>query len=77
MLLPVLNAPSESFAAETDSDAGADTLVDAADKGGEGLWAGGRMGVVSGFQALGNARAMWVGGVKVFSDEFAEKEAKK
>ena len=47
------------------------------EKGGEGLWAGSKMGVVTGFQALGNARVTWVGGVKVFSDEFALKEVKK
>ena len=67
LLVPVLNAPPESFAADAASDAGADALVDAADKGGEGIWAGSRMGVVAGFQALGNARATWVGGVKLFS----------
>lgn len=77
LVVPVLNAPPESFAADADSDSGADALVDAAEKGGEGLWAGSKMGVVTGFQALGNARVTWVGGVKVFSDEFALKEVKK
>ncbi len=76
-MVPILKAPEESFAADSDSDSGADALVDAADKGGEGLWAGSSMGVVTGFQAHGGARALWVGGVDVFSDEFAKTEVSK
>jgi oligosaccharyltransferase complex subunit beta len=75
MLVPILHAPSEAFAAEIDS--GQDALVDAADKGGEGLWAGRQLGVVVGFQALGNARITWVGGPEVFGDNFAVKEVAK
>ncbi|KAI0081438.1 dolichyl-diphosphooligosaccharide-protein glycosyltransferase [Panus rudis PR-1116 ss-1] len=76
LLVPILNAPAESFAADTESDSGADTIYEAADKGGEGLWAGSQLGLVTGFQALGGARALWVGGVDLFSDEFAQKEIK-
>lgn len=75
LLVPILNAPAESFAA--DSQGGADSLVDASEKGGEGLWAGSQLGVVAGFQALGGARVAWVGGVDVFSDKFAKKEVSK
>ncbi|KAJ6581354.1 oligosaccharyl transferase beta subunit [Mycena capillaripes] len=75
LLVPILNAPAESFAA--DSEGGADVLVDASEKGGEGLWAGSQLGVVAGFQALGGARVTWVGGVDVFSDKFAKKEVSK
>jgi oligosaccharyltransferase complex subunit beta len=32
------------------------------------------MSVVAGFQVAGGARATWVGGVEVFSDEFAKAE---
>jgi len=76
-LVPILSAPVESFAADTTSDAGADAVFDASEKGGEGLWAGSSLGVVTGFQASTNARAAWVGGVEVFSDEFANKEISK
>lgn len=48
--------------------------MEAAEKGGEGLWAGASLGVVTGFQAKSGARVTWVGGVSVFSDEFIEKE---
>ncbi|EEB93109.1 hypothetical protein MPER_08282, partial [Moniliophthora perniciosa FA553] len=75
LLFPILNAPAESFAA--DADATADILADAAEKGGEGLWAGSQLAVAAGFQALGGARAVWVGGVEMFSDEFAKKENEK
>lgn len=76
-LVPILNAPPESFATDSDSDAGADTIVDAAEKGGEGLWAGSQLGVVSGFQTRNGGRALWVGGVELFSDEFADTEVSK
>ncbi|THH31855.1 hypothetical protein EUX98_g2333 [Antrodiella citrinella] len=74
LLVPILNAPAESFASDSESDLGADALVDATDKGGEGLWAGSQLGLVAGFQALGGARATWVGGVELFSDEFFQKD---
>lgn len=79
-LVPILRAPTESFAAEADEGSGdknADALVDAAERGGEGLWAGGLMGVVTGFQAKNGARTVWAGGVEMFSDEFAVKEVTK
>jgi oligosaccharyltransferase complex subunit beta len=75
LLVPILNAPPESFAA--DSEGGADALVDATEKGGEGLWAGSQLSVATGFQAVGGARVTWVGGVDMFSDKFAEKEVSK
>ncbi|KAJ7623339.1 oligosaccharyl transferase beta subunit [Roridomyces roridus] len=71
LLVPILHAPSDSFAADTDSNA--DALVDAAEKGGEGLWAGSQLSVATGFQALGGARATWLGGVDMLSDKFAKK----
>jgi len=49
-------------------------LVDAIEKGGEGLWAGSELGVVTGFQARSGARVTWAGGVDVFSDAFAKAE---
>lgn len=52
----------------------ADAVVEAADKGGEGLWTGSKMSVVSGFQAIYGARVAFVGGVKLFSDEYAKAE---
>jgi len=77
LLVPILRAPAESFAADSSDDSGADALVDAAEKGGEGLWAGSQLSVVTGFQALGGARATWVGGVDLFSDKYAVKELSK
>lgn len=78
LLVPILSAPAESVATDTESDkSGADVLVDAAEKGGEGLWAGAELQVVTGFQARGRsgsgsgARVVWAGGVSLFSDEFA------
>ena len=76
LLVPILHAPAESFAAEVDGGS-ADIIVDAAEKGGEGLWAGSQLSVVTGFQLLNGARVTWVGGVDVFSDEFAQKEVSK
>ncbi|KAF8162783.1 oligosaccharyl transferase beta subunit [Crassisporium funariophilum] len=76
LLVPILNAPAQSFAAEVDGGS-ADAIVDAAEKGGEGLWAGSQLGVVTGFQTLNGARITWVGGVDVFSDELAQKEISK
>jgi len=74
LIVPILNAPAESFAAESEEDRQADLVVEAAEKGGEGLWAGSKMGVVTGFQTKNGARVTWVGGVSVFSDEFAKSE---
>ena len=73
-MVPILNAPAESFAADSESDSGASALVDAAEKGGEGLWAGSSLGLDTGFQTLNGARATWVGGVEVFSDDYIQKE---
>ena len=70
LLFPILHAPPESFASDSEDDSGADTVVEAAEKGGEGLWAGGQMTLVSGFQARPGGRALWAGGVQMFSDKF-------
>ncbi|KAJ6518637.1 oligosaccharyl transferase beta subunit [Mycena sanguinolenta] len=75
LLFPILNAPAESFAG--DVHGGPDVLVDATEKGGEGLWAGGQMSVAAGFQAVGGARVTWLGGVDMLSDKFFKKEASK
>jgi len=45
-------------------------IVDGFEKGGEGLWAGSGMGVVSGFIANGGARVAFTGGVDMFTEEF-------
>ncbi|KAG2139009.1 Dolichyl-diphosphooligosaccharide--protein glycosyltransferase subunit WBP1 [Suillus clintonianus] len=74
MLVPILRAPAESFAADPTSDADSDALVDATEKGGEGLWAGSQMGLVTGFQTNVNSRVIFAGGVQLFSDEYARKE---
>jgi len=73
LIVPILNAPPFAFAAEVDGGS-ADSLVDAAEKGGEGLWAGSRLGVVTGFQPKSGARVVWAAGVELFSDEYAQKE---
>ncbi len=77
MLVPILKAPPQAFASDADSDKGADALVEAAEKSGEGLWAGSSLSLVTGFQALSNARATWLGGVELFSDDFINKEISK
>ena len=77
MLVPFLKAPPQSFASDGDSDSGSDALVEAAEKGGEGLWAGSQLSLVTGFQTLKNARATWVGGIDMFTDEFFNKEVSK
>ena len=74
LLVPILNAPAESFAADTTSDAGADAVFESADKGGEGLWAGSQLALVAGFQATSGARAVFAGGAELFSNEYAQKE---
>jgi oligosaccharyltransferase complex subunit beta len=76
LLVPILRASAESFAAEVDGGT-ADALVDASERGGEGLWAGSNLGLVTGFQTLNGARVTWVGGVDMFSDEYAQKEISK
>jgi oligosaccharyltransferase complex subunit beta len=72
-LVPILKAPSESFAADANEDLSADALTDAAEKGGEGLWAGQSLSVVSGFQTKSNSRVLWVGGVEMFTNAFMDK----
>ncbi|KIK59015.1 hypothetical protein GYMLUDRAFT_44753 [Collybiopsis luxurians FD-317 M1] len=92
LLFPILRAPAESFAADLSDASGlvSDALVDASEKGGEGLWAGSSLAVVAGFQTLigggtghgldagpgedKQARVVWVGGPSLFSDEFANKK---
>lgn len=73
LLVPILKAPPQAFAAETDGGS-PDSLVDSAEKGGEGLWAGSELGLVTGFQTLNGARVTWVGGADAFSDDFAGQE---
>ncbi|KAF5387529.1 hypothetical protein D9757_006606 [Collybiopsis confluens] len=92
LLFPILSAPAESFAADLTDAPGlvSDALVEASEKGGEGLWAGSSLAVVAGFQTLigggtghgadsgpgedKQARVVWVGGSSLFSDEFANKK---
>jgi len=76
-LVPILKAPSEGFAADSTDDSGASAVVDASEKGGEGLWAGSHLGVVSGFQTKESTRVAWVGGVDMFTDTFMKKEISK
>ncbi|KAG1856671.1 Dolichyl-diphosphooligosaccharide--protein glycosyltransferase subunit WBP1 [Suillus subalutaceus] len=66
--------PPVCFAADPTSDTDSDALVTASEKGGEGLWAGSQMGLVTGFQTNVNSRVVFAGGVKMFSDEYAGKE---
>jgi oligosaccharyltransferase complex subunit beta len=74
LLVPILRAPAESFASDTDTDSSADVLVESAERGGEGLWAGNSLGIVTGFQTRDkSARVTWVGGVELFSDAYANK----
>ncbi|CAA7260913.1 unnamed protein product [Cyclocybe aegerita] len=72
LLVPILHAPAEGFASEIDGGS-ADALVEASQKGGEGLWAGSRMSVVTGFQTTDGSRVTWLGGVDILSDELALK----
>lgn len=76
LIVPILNAPSYAFASEVADGGGgstADSLVDASERGGEGLWAGSQLGLVTGFQTKNGARVVWTGGVELFSDGFAQK----
>jgi len=75
-LVPILHAPPQSFASEVDGGS-ADALVDSAEKGGEGLWAGSQLSVVTGFQTLDGARVTWLGGADMLNDELAQKEISK
>jgi oligosaccharyltransferase complex subunit beta len=68
--VPILNAPTESFATDNAQDSDADALNDAAEKGGEGLWAGKSLGVVSGFQTRENTRVLWLGGYEMVTDKY-------
>lgn len=74
LLFPILHAPAESFASDSDSDNSAETAVEAAERGGEGLWAGSQLALVSGFQTRTGGRALWVGGVEMFSNKFMNEE---
>ncbi|KAJ8591974.1 hypothetical protein M405DRAFT_880201, partial [Rhizopogon salebrosus TDB-379] len=74
MLVSISRAPAESFAADSIDDSGADGIVDATEKGGEGLWAGSQMALVTGFQTNVNSRIVFAGGIGLFSDEYARKE---
>ncbi|KAG1725005.1 uncharacterized protein EDB91DRAFT_117660 [Suillus paluster] len=69
--LPIFRKPAESFAADSTDDSGADAVVDANEKGGEALWAGSRMGPVTGFQT--NSCVVFAGGIQLFSDKYARK----
>lgn len=72
-LLPILRAPATSFAADSTDDSGAAAIVDAAERSGEGLWAGSHLGLVTGFQTTKNSRAVFAGSIELFSDEYARK----
>ena len=70
-LVPILHAPAQSFATDTTKDAEAEVLVDASERGGEGLWAGAHLAVLAGFQTKAGGRVVWAGGVEMFGDAFA------
>ncbi|KAG9318109.1 Dolichyl-diphosphooligosaccharide--protein glycosyltransferase subunit WBP1 [Chiua virens] len=72
-LIPILRAPATSFAADSFDDAGAAAILDAAEKNGEGLWAGSQLGLVTGFQTIKNSRVVFAGSVDLFSDAYARK----
>lgn len=72
-LVPILRAPATSFAADSTDDSGASAILDAAEKAGEGLWAGSQLGLVTGFQTTKNSRVVFTGSVELFSDEYARK----
>jgi len=74
-LFKILNAPPESFSVDSDAsntDKSHLMIIDSYEKGGEGLWAGSGMGVVSGFIANNGARVSFTGGVEMFSDKFVK-----
>jgi oligosaccharyltransferase complex subunit beta len=66
----------ESFGSDVDGGT-ADAIVEATEKGGEGLWAGNQLGVVTGFQTLDGSRVTWLGGVDVLSNEYIQKDISK
>jgi oligosaccharyltransferase complex subunit beta len=73
-LMPILHAPAESFATDTtrDGEADAGALLDAAERGGEGLWAGAHLAVLAAFQTKRDGgRIVWAGGVEMFGDAFS------
>ncbi|KAG6332310.1 hypothetical protein ID866_6782 [Astraeus odoratus] len=72
-LVPILRGTPECFGADSLEDSGANALVDASEKLGEGLWAGSNLGLVTGFQTLKNSRVVFAGGITLFSDEYANK----
>ena len=74
-LVPILRAPAQSFATDTTRDSEADVLVDAAERGGEGLWAGAHPAVLAGFQTRAGGRVVWAGGIEMFGDAFAGMDA--
>lgn len=71
-LVPILHAPPQSFAAEVDGGS-PDAIVDSTEKGGEGLWAGSQLSLVTGFQTSDNSRVTWLGSVEILGDEYAQK----
>jgi oligosaccharyltransferase complex subunit beta len=73
LLVPILHAPLESYGSEVDGGT-ADAIVEAAEKGGEGLWAGSQLGVVTGLQTLDGARVTWLGGVDMLTNGYIQKE---
>ncbi|EAU81990.1 dolichyl-diphosphooligosaccharide-protein glycosyltransferase [Coprinopsis cinerea okayama7 len=74
-IVPILKAPAESFAGELPSQGGsAEALVEATEKGGEGLWAGSSLGVVTGFQTANGGRITWLGGADMLTDELFQKQ---
>ncbi len=76
LLVEILRAPPESFVTDTESDKGGRSVYDVAEKGGEGLWAGSSLGLVTGFQTRTGGRVVFSGGVEVFSDDYARIEVK-
>ncbi len=75
--MPLVHASPERFAVESESDGGAAAIVDTPDESSEGFWAGSTTGVVTDFQTKDGGRAMWIGDVDVFSDDFAQQEVEK
>ena len=74
LLVEILRAPPESFATDTENDKDGGEAYDAAESGGEGLWAGSSLGLVTGFQTRTGGRVVFSGGTEVFSDNYAHAE---
>lgn len=72
-LVPILRASATSFAADSTDDVGASAILEAAEKIGEGLWAGSHLGLVTGFQTTQNSRVVFAGSIDLFSDAYARK----